>query len=130
MDRALIAAAVLAAVALAAALLAARRRRAPGRVKPAELGLHSDGRGVAVLGFSTPYCLPCQEWEAALAKSGIDFLKIDLSARPELARRYGIRTTPLVLAVRLPGGEVLAAYHDEPRDRELKALRELADEGS
>jgi hypothetical protein len=125
-DRALLAVGVIALVALAAALLATRRRGAPGRVEPAALGLHPGGRGIAVVGFSTPYCLPCQAWEAALESSGIDFLKVDLAARPELARRYRIRSTPLVLAVRLPDGEVVAAYHDEPHDHEVKTLRDLA----
>jgi hypothetical protein len=95
-----------------------------GRVDPEELGLAS-GPGVAVVGFSTPYCLPCREWEAALGGAGVQFAKVDISQRPDLARRYGVSATPLVLAVRVPEGEVVASYDDAPRDREVERLLEL-----
>jgi hypothetical protein len=96
----------------------------PQRVEPSELGLA--GSGVGVVGFSSPYCLPCQAWESELSAIGIDFVKIDISERPDLAVRYGVAATPLILAVELPGGEVIESYRDEPRAGELERLRSLA----
>jgi hypothetical protein len=125
MDRALVAAALIAVVGLAAIWL---RRRSPAhaaRVEPGDVGLGSRS-GVGVVGFSSPYCLPCQAWEAALVDAGIPFVKVDVGERPDLARRYGVRSTPLVLAVGLPGGEVLASFDDAPSDGEVERLTALA----
>ena len=96
-----------------------------GRVDVRDLGLR-DEPGVAVVAFSTPYCLPCREWESALAQSGVEFRKVELSERPELVRRYRISSTPLILAVRVPDGEVLETYRDAPRNGEVERLRDLA----
>ena len=122
--------ALVAAVALVAWRLRARRQAAPpARVDPADIGLEAGRPGVAVLGFSSPYCLPCQRWEAALEATDIRFAKVDVAERPDLARRYGVRSTPLVLAVRLPGGEVLEAFDGEPREGEVDRLIGLAEGG-
>jgi hypothetical protein len=131
MDRALLAAGLLAIVALAAALLRRRTARPPRRVDPVELGLgpSQSGRHVGVVGFSTPFCLPCRAWEAALGQAGIDFAKVDVAARPELARRYAVRATPLILAVGLPRGEVIESYGGEPRPGDVERLVELSRAG-
>lgn len=126
MDRALVASTVLALVAFVAWRLRARRRpEVPARVEPEEVGLGGGGRGVAVVGFSSPYCLPCQRWETALGAAGLRFSKVDVAERPDLARRYRVRATPLVLAVRLPGGEVIRSYDGDPRDEDVRHLAEL-----
>ncbi len=124
MDRALLVAGLLALIAVVAILLRRRRTRPPARVEPSDIGLRG-GEGVGVVGFSSAYCLPCQAWERALSEAGIPFSKVDVAERPDLARRYHVRTTPLVLAVRLPDGEVIADFHGEPRDGEVERLREL-----
>ena len=123
MDRALIAVALLALI--AGAVLAYRRRAATGpeHFEPGDAGL--SGRGVGVVGFSGPYCLACQRWESALGAAGVDFRKVDVSERPELARKYGVRHTPLVLAVSLPDGRVLERYDDEPRPEQVEQLAAL-----
>ena len=127
MDRALLAAALLALVALVAWRLRARRpARGPERVEPGDVGLADDGAGIGVVGFSSPYCLPCQRWEAALGSAGLRFSKVDVAGRPDLARRYGVRSTPLVLAVRLPGGEVVESFHGDPRDADVERLTGLS----
>lgn len=96
------------------------------RVKPSDAGLGGSGvRGVGVVGFSGPYCLACQAWEEELARAGIDFRKVDVAEHPELARRYRVRSTPLVLALRLPEGLVLERYDDEPRREQVERLAEL-----
>jgi hypothetical protein len=121
MERALVALAVLALVALA--VWVARRRRAapaaaPERFDPVDAGLAGEGVRVALL--TSPYCLACQAWERELRAAGVEPVKLDVAAEPALARRYGVRETPLVLAVRLPDGRVLAAEGGDP-DRERVA---------
>ena len=118
---------LLALVAVATWRLRARRgARVPTRVDPGELGLGANARPIGVVGFSTPYCLPCQRWEAALHAEGVPFAKVDVADRPDLVRRYRIRETPLVLAVRLPGGEVVQSFGGDPRDDDVHRLSELA----
>jgi hypothetical protein len=94
------------------------------RVAPADAGL--DGEGVGVVGFSGPYCLACRRWEEALEEAGIPFRKIDVAERPDLARKYRIRHTPVVLAVRLPEGLVLERYDGEPEPAQVERLADLA----
>ncbi|HYY23728.1 MAG TPA: thioredoxin family protein [Thermoleophilaceae bacterium] len=124
MARVLVPGALVALVLLVAGALRSRRAAAPDRVNPSELGLPGEAP-VAVVGFSSRFCVPCRRWEQALGDRGIPFTKVDVGARPDLARRYGIRTTPAVLAVRLPAGEVVEAFHDEPREDELERLHAL-----
>jgi hypothetical protein len=123
-DRALIAALLLGVLALAVLALRARRGRAPERVEPAELGL-TVGAGVGVVEFSSPYCRSCQRWEAALSEAGVPFSKVDVSERPDLARRYRVGHTPLILAVRLPAGDVTAAFDGDPEPGDLERIRGL-----
>jgi hypothetical protein len=96
------------------------------RVKPSDAGLGASGMpGVGVIGFSGPYCLACQAWEEQLTGAGIDFRKIDVGERPELARKYRVKSTPLVLAVRLPEGLVLERYDAEPERDQVERLAAL-----
>ena len=129
MDRVLVASALLALVAFLAWRLRARRPAGvPARVAPEELGLAA-ATGIGVVGFSSPYCLPCQRWESALGAVGLRFSKVDVAERPDLARRYGVRATPLVLAVRLPGGEVVESFDGDPTAADVRRLEELAPGG-
>lgn len=124
MDRLVV---VLALAALIAALTVWLRRRspeAPARVDPEDFGLVGDG--VAVVGFSSPYCLPCQRWESALRERGVPWTKVDVARRGDLATRYGVRQTPLVMAVELPAGKVVAAYADEPSVGDLERVVSLS----
>jgi hypothetical protein len=130
-DRALVVALILAGIAAVAVAYRARRRHArahpsgPSRIEPGDVGL--DGReGLAVVGFSSPRCLPCQAWEAALRDAGVPWEKVDVARRHDLARRYGVRQTPLVLAVELPEGRVLETYAGEPEPGEVDRLAALA----
>jgi thiol-disulfide isomerase/thioredoxin len=125
-DRLLIAAVLIAAVSFASLLV--RRREAPpapSKLDLSDLGL-ARSTGVGVVGFSTPYCLPCQQWEQALVPSPVPFMKIDLSERPELARRYQVKSTPLILAVSLADGTVVDAFDGEPEPAHVRRIVELA----
>ena len=50
------------------------RRTLPNRVDPAELGLR--GAGIEAAIFTSPYCLPCQQWVAALEQAGVAPLRL------------------------------------------------------
>ena len=122
MDRALLVLALGVLVGVATFALRSRRREAPARVRPGDFGLSGDG--LAVVGFSSRLCRPCQAWEAALSDAGIPFVKVDVPERLELVRRYRVAETPLVLAIGLPDGRVLASFRGEPRTEDVEWLRE------
>ena len=123
MERVLIVLALVALVLVAAVLLRRRSRSSPSRVDPAELGLERPG--VGVVEFASRYCEACRAWQTALEEADIPFAKIDVGERPELARRYGVRETPLVLAVRVPEGEVMAAHGGDPEPEAVQELSRL-----
>ena len=125
MDRAAIVVAICAAVAAATLLWRRRKARPPARVDARELGL-SGGRGTGIVEFASPYCLACEAWEGSLREAGLGFAKVDVAERPELARRYGVQATPLVLAVDLPGGRVIESYAGDPSEERLERLASLA----
>jgi Domain of unknown function (DUF4395) len=82
--------------------LAARGRgispRHHSRIDPADL----DGRGPAqrtFVEFTHPLCGECLEWERRLSGRAEPFVKLDVRARPDLARKYGIAIVPTVVAV-------------------------------
>jgi hypothetical protein len=66
-----------------------------GRVDPADFGLSGDG----VLEFTHPLCSACRGWEERLRAEGRPPLLVDVSERPELARKYGVSIVPTVVAV-------------------------------
>ena len=66
-----------------------------GRVDPADFGLNGEG----VLEFTHPLCTDCRGWEERLRAEGRPPLLVDVSERPELARKYGVAIVPTVVAV-------------------------------
>ncbi len=86
------------------------RRRGVSRVRhlrldPADLG-GMDGAPRAHVEFTHPLCADCREWGERLGKRPEPLVSIDVSERPELARKYGIAVVPTVLSV-APDGTVL-----------------------
>ena len=74
------------------------------RLDPADLeGI--DGRPVYVE-FTHPLCSECRDWERRLSSEPESLLKLDVSDRPELARKYGVAVVPTVLRV-APDGAVM-----------------------
>ncbi|MBI5070868.1 MAG: DUF4395 domain-containing protein [Deltaproteobacteria bacterium] len=67
----------------------------------AELGA-APGTG-AVVQFTHPLCADCQVLTRKLAGEGRAPLLVDVSRRPELARKYGVAAVPLALAVAADG---------------------------
>ncbi|WP_309398082.1 thioredoxin [Cerasicoccus maritimus] len=61
---------------------------------------------LVVVDFFSPYCMPCKQMEPVLeeiASERVDDLKIvkvDASAEPDLAAKFGIRGAPTFVALR------------------------------
>ena len=91
------------------------------RLDPGLLGL----AGPAIVQFSTPSCGPCRSarphLERAAQRAGMAFVQVDVAARPEVARRYGIRRVPTI-AVAERTGRVLRAWTGLPHQGELAAV--------
>jgi hypothetical protein len=83
------------------------------RIDPADAG------GARTVLFKTRYCRSCAAWERALGERA---RAIAVDERPELARRYGIASTPVVVAL-AEDGRVLARYEGDPTPEALAALR-------
>ena len=75
------------------------------RLDPADLG-GIDGAPRAHVEFTHPLCAECREWEERLWERDEPLISIDVSERPELARKYGVAVVPTVLSV-APDGTVL-----------------------
>ena len=71
----------------------------------AELGAAS-ALGEIVVEFTHPLCTDCRSLEEELRASGRTVVTVDVSRRPELARKYGVALVPTAVAV-APGGAVL-----------------------
>lgn len=75
--------------------------------------------GPAVVQFTTAICGPCKAAAPRLAeaadRAGVAFAQVDVGERPDVARRYGIRTVPTIV-VADAGGEILGAWTELPPD--------------
>ncbi len=75
-----------------------------GAVDLAELGVAVAGRGVAagettIVQFTHPLCSDCRDLEERLAGGGRPVVLVDVSKRPDLARRYHVTVVPTAFAV-------------------------------
>ena len=65
-----------------------------------------DGAPSAFVEFTHPLCAECRTWERRLSERDEPLVTVDVSERPEMARKYGITVVPTVFAV-APDGELL-----------------------
>jgi hypothetical protein len=79
---------------LSARLRGVSAKHAP-RIEPEDVGLH----GAGVVQFTHPLCTDCRDWERRLDEAGDPHVVIDVSRRPELARKYGVAVVPTVVSV-------------------------------
>ena len=81
----------------------------PGRIDRVDLAeIGAAGRsGEIVVQFTHPLCTDCHTLERELVAAGRDVFTVDVSRRPELARKYGVALVPTAVAV-APGGIVTA----------------------
>jgi hypothetical protein len=83
------------------AFLRGVRGSTPGHLDLAELGC-PPGRE-AVVQFTHPLCSDCQDLSSRLADAGLRPVLVDVSKRPDLARKYGVAVVPMAVAVRANG---------------------------
>lgn len=69
----------------------------PQRIDLLELGASPNGR--VVVQFTHPLCTGCRTVEHELAQQGHDLVVVDVSKRPELARKYHVSVVPTALSV-------------------------------
>ncbi|MDX6697783.1 MAG: hypothetical protein QOE65_1180 [Solirubrobacteraceae bacterium] len=100
------------------------RPHVPERVDLADFGLERVP-GNAALVFTAPYSLACGAWIEALETVGTPYVQVDVQRTPDLADRYRVSRTPLVLAVRRDTGEVAAAYGDQPSPADVSHISAL-----
>jgi len=74
------------------------------RVDLSEIGAER-GDGELVVQFTHPLCTDCHTLARELRSSGSRVVMVDVSRRPELARKYGVALVPTAVAVG-PGGIV------------------------
>lgn len=82
--------------------------RHQSRIEPADLAPGGGGAlpERAFVEFTHPLCGECRSWERRLAERPEPVFAVDVRARPDLARKYGIAVVPTVLAI-ASNGEVL-----------------------
>lgn len=83
-----------------------------------------------IVEFTTPYCYECKvllpDLKAAAKIYGADFAVIDAREQPDLAQKYGVRTTPTTLIVDTTGS-VKGGWAHTPTEEQLeRALRKAA----
>jgi len=73
----------------------------PGRIERVDLAeIGAAGRkGEIVVQFTHPLCTDCHTLERELVAAGRDVVTVDVSRRPELARKYGVALVPTAVAV-------------------------------
>ncbi|TMC72745.1 MAG: DUF4395 family protein [Chloroflexi bacterium] len=89
---------------VAARMRGVRARRIDS-VDLAELGASGTG-GEIVVEFTHPLCTDCRSLEAELRAAGRTVVTVDVSRRPELARKYGVVLVPTAVAVTASGAVV------------------------
>jgi len=61
------------------------------------------GASLTYLEFTHPLCSECGQWERRLRERAEPLVTVDVSERPELARKYGVAVVPTVVAVGADG---------------------------
>jgi Domain of unknown function (DUF4395) len=84
---------------LSARLRGVSARRVP-RIEPADVALGSAG---GIVEFTHPLCSDCRDWQERLELEGRSPVLVDVSKRPELARKYGVAVVPTIVAVHADG---------------------------
>lgn len=126
LSSALIAVAALVAVAVVAGVIwrvrDGRRRAGAGAVDLSDLGVA--GR-VSLLQFSTETCTRCPQvrrmlQSVAAAHEGVDHVEVDLTHRPDLARRHRVLSTPTTFLI---GADdtLIARFNGAPRRADIES---------
>jgi uncharacterized protein DUF4395 len=73
------------------------------RIELADVGLGEPAGGDTVVAFGHPLCSDCTRLLDDLRAAGRRFVNVDVRARPELARKYGIVLVPTAVEVAADG---------------------------
>ncbi len=73
------------------------------RIDLGDLGEVTAHSGELVVEFTHPLCSDCRELEQRLRSEGRNVVTVDVRARPELARKYGIALVPTAVALDAAG---------------------------
>lgn len=122
---------VLVAVATAAGLLwrgttgRVRSTRDARVVTAADVGAPAFGSSATLLQFSTEYCAPCRSTARILGgiadeRPGVAHVDVDLTHRPDLAKRFGVLQTPTTLVLD-PSGTIRARIGGAARADEVRS---------
>jgi thiol-disulfide isomerase/thioredoxin len=88
------------------------------RVNMGELGV----RGPAIIQFTARSCAPCRTVAPRLHETAVDeavtYAQVDVGARPEIARAYGIRSVPTIV-VASSEGRVLGVWTGVPENGQV-----------
>lgn len=79
------------------------RRQRIDQIELADVGLAVPADGEVVVAFSHPLCTDCHHLLASLEAAGRRYVTVDVRARPELARKYGIALVPTAVAIAVDG---------------------------
>jgi len=71
------------------------------RIDPHDL--EHQATGPFVVQFTHPLCSDCHTLERELREAGREVVRIDVRARPDLARKYGVAAVPVAVAVSREG---------------------------
>ena len=108
-----------------------RIRAADGaqRISAADVGAGALGPRATLVQFSTEFCAQCPATARVLGgiaadHDGVDHLDVDLTLRPELARRFGVLQTPTTLLVD-GGGRVRGRISGAARPADVRTALDL-----
>ncbi|WP_307366373.1 thioredoxin family protein [Microbacterium sp. W4I4] len=127
LSSALIALAALVAVAVITGVIwrvrDGRRRSGSGAIDPADLGVTS-GR-ISLVQFSTETCTRCPQVRRMLqgiaaGHDGVDHIDVDLTHRPDLARRHRVLSTPTTFLIGTDD-TLIARFNGAPRRADIES---------
>lgn len=100
-------------------------RKFPERFDRSDVGL--DSSSALIVEFTSPYCYECKEALPILKAASVvhrsGLAVVDAKERPDLAVKYGVKTTPTILVVDKKG-RVTSSWGITPPESELvKALQ-------
>lgn len=115
---------VVLALVVAVVVLARLRRRAVDPLSLPALPPDVAGPNATWVVFTTEYCATCGPVKERIAQVDptADLVEIDVADRPDLARRYHVRTAPTVLFA-AANGRVHARFVGNVPDADLAGVR-------
>lgn len=124
-SRTLVVAGILGLVLVSARAYAASRRAHVAALDLPPLPAGLAGPNATWVVFTTEYCATCEPVKERITRLDptADLIEIDVAVRPDLARRYGVRTAPTVLFA-AANGRIHARFVGNVPDADLARVRQ------